>query len=223
MKPYISVFEIFEDNKFLKERMIHLENEIVKLQEINERQLKEITKLQESNSALKENIEARNEENVSEIIDYFQSCSSIRKTAFEYGIEMAELYESIIRWSCDCNCVIKEADDYKECRIEVIGRREYDEELEKDMTNEELAFRERHLEADEVYKIIYDYNESTNLSLYKIADRYELKINYLFKLLKENKVIDKETDAKGYAGFYEEHMGSGCEWDGKTELGLIET
>ena len=221
MNPYISVFEIFEDNKFLKERMIHLENEIVKLQEINERQLKEITKLQESNSALKENIEARNEENVSEIIDYFHSCSSIRKTAFEYGMEMAELYESIIRWSCDCNCVIKEADDYKECRIEVIGRREYDEELEKDMTNEELAFRERHLEADEVYKIISDYIESTNLTLYEIADRYELKINYLFKLLKENKVIDKETDANGYQSFYEEHMGSSCQWDGKSELGLI--
>jgi len=224
MNPNISVFEMFEDIiKLLKERIIHLENEITKLQETNAKQLNEITKLKEANSELKENIEARNEENVSEIIDYFQSCSSIRKTAFEYGMEMAELYESIIRWSCDCNCVIKEADDYKECRIEIIGRREYDEELEKDMTNEELAFRERHLEADEVYKIISDYIESTNLTLYEIADRYELKINYLFKLLKENKVIDKETDAKGYAGFYEEHMGSGCEWDGKTELGLIET
>jgi hypothetical protein len=223
MNPYISVFEIFEDNKFLKERMIHLENEIVKLQEINERQLKEITKLQESNSALKENIEARNEENVSEIIDYFHSCSSIRKTAFEYGMEMAELYESIIRWSCDCNCVIKEADDYKECRIEIIGRREYDEELEEDMTKEEREFRERALDADEVYKIISDYIDSTNLTLYEIADRYELRINYLFKLLKENKVIDKETDANGYESFYEEHMGSGCEWDGETELGLIET
>ena len=222
MNPYISVFEIYEDNKVLKERMIHLENEIVKLQEINERQLKEITKLQESNSALKENIEARNEENVSEIIDYFHSCSSIRKTAFEYGMEMAELYESIIRWSCDCNCVIKEADDYKECRIEIIGRREYDEELEEDMTLEEREFRERALDTEEVYKIISDYIESTNLSLYEIADRYELKINYLFKLLKENKLIDKETDAKGYASFYEEHMGSSCEWDGKSELGLID-
>ena len=222
MNPYISVFEIFEDNKVLKERMIHLENEIVKLQEINERQLKEITKLQESNSALKENIEARNEENVSEIIDYFHSCSSIRKTAFEYGMEMAELYESIIRWSCDCNCVIKEADDYKECRIEIIGRREYDEELEKDMTWEKREFRERALDTDDVYKIISDYIESTDLTLYELADRYELRINYLFRLLKENKLIDKETDAKGYASFYQEHMGSSCEWDGKSELGLID-
>ena len=222
MNPYVSVFEIYEDNKVLKERMIHLENEIVKLQETNERQLKEITKLQAANSYLKENIEARNEENVSEIIEYFNSCSSIRKTALAYGMEMAELYESIIRWSCDCNCVIKEADDYKECRIEIIGRREYDEELEEDMTNEELAFRERALDTDDVYKIISDYIESTDLTLYELADRYELKINYLFRLLKENKVIDKETDAKGYASFYQEHMGSSCEWDGESELGLIE-
>ena len=42
MNPYVSVFEIFEDNKVLKERMIHLENEIVKLQETNAKQLKEI-------------------------------------------------------------------------------------------------------------------------------------------------------------------------------------
>jgi hypothetical protein len=222
MNPYISVFEIFEDNKVLKERMIHLENEIVKLQETNAKQLKEITKLQAANSDLKENIEARNEENVSEIIEYFNSCSSIRKTALAYGMEMAELYESIIRWSCDCDCVIKEADDYKSCRIEIIGRREYDEELEEYMTKEELAFRERALDTDEVYKIIYDYIENTNLSLYEIADRYELRINYLFKLLKENKVIDKETDANGYECFYEEHMGSGCKWDGESELGLIE-
>lgn len=222
MNPYISVFEIFEDNKVLKERMIHLENEIVKLQEINERQIKEITKLQASNSHLKENIYERNEENVSEIIKYFQSCSSIRKTALAYGMEMAELYESIIRWSCDCDCVIKEADDYVECRIEIIGRREYDEELEEDMTCEEREFRERALDTDDVYKIISDYIESTDLTLYELADRYELRINYLFRLLKENKVIDKETDAKGYASFYQEHMGSSCEWDGESELGLIE-
>ena len=28
MNPYVSVFEIYEDNKVLKERMIQLENEI---------------------------------------------------------------------------------------------------------------------------------------------------------------------------------------------------
>jgi len=221
MNPYISVFEIFEDNKVLKERMIHLENEIAKLQETNAKQLKEIKQLKETNSALKDTIDARNEENACEILQYFHSCSSIRKTAWKYCIKMEELYELIPEWD-GCRDGLQSADDYVECRIEIIGRREYDEELEEDMTWEEREFRERALDTDDVYKIISDYIENTNLSLYEIADKYELRINYLFRLLKENKAIDKETDVKGYAGFYEEHMGSGCEWDGESELGLIE-
>jgi hypothetical protein len=222
MNPYISVFEIFEDNKVLKERNIHLENEITKLQETNAKQLKEIRILKASNLALKETIDARNEDNAPEILDYFHSCSSIRRTAWAYGMEMAELYELIPQWE-DSREGLRSADDYKECRIEIIGRREYDEELEEDMTKEEYDFRERALDEEDINAIISDYKESTDLTLYELADRYELKINYLFKLLKENKVIDKETDAKGYAGFYEEHMGSSCGWDGKSDLGLIES
>ena len=221
MIPYISVFEIYEDNKVLKERMIHLENEIEKLKEINAKQLKEITKLQEVNSALKETIDARNEDNAPEILEYFHSCSSIRRTAWAYGMEMDELYELIPQWE-DSREGLRSADDYKECRIEIIGRREYDEEEEEDMTKEYIEFRERPLDEEDINAIIADYKESTDLTLYELADRYELKINYLFKLLKENKLIDKETDAKGYASFYEEHMGSSCEWDGKSELGLID-
>ena len=220
MNPYVSVFEIFEDNKVLKERIIHLENEIVKLQETNAKQLKEIKNLKDSNSALKETLDARNEENAPEILDYFHSCSSIRRTAWAYGMEMAELYELIPQWE-DSREGLRSADDYKECRIEIIGRREYDEEEEEDMTRAEREFRERALDEEDINAIISDYIESTNLTLYELADRYELKINYLFRLLKENKVIDKETDAKGYASFYQEHMGSSCEWDGTSDLGLI--
>jgi hypothetical protein len=222
MNPYVSVFEIFEDNKRLKEMMIHLENEITSLHETNTKHLKEIRILKASNLALKETIDARNEDNAPEILDYFHSCSSIRRTAWAYGMEMAELYELIPQWE-DSREGLKAADDYKECRIEIIGRREYDEEEEEDMTKEYIEFRERPLDEEDINAIIADYKESTDLTLYELADRYELRINYLFKLLKENKMIEKETDAKGYSGFYEEHMGSGCEWDGKSELGLIET
>jgi ribosomal protein S25 len=221
MNPYVSVFEIFEDNKRLKEMMIHLENEINMLKETNAKQLKKIKNLKASNTALKETIDARNEENAPEILEYFHNVHSIRRTAWAYGMEMAELYELIPQWE-DSREGLKAADDYKECRIEIIGRREYDEEEEEDMTKEYIEFRERPLDEDEVKQIIDDYKDSTNLTLYELADRYELKINYLFKLLKENKMIEKETDAKGYASFYEEHMGSSCEWDGKSELGLID-
>ena len=221
MNPYISVFEIFEDNKRMKERMIHLENEITTLQERNATQFKEIKNLKIYNLALKETIDAIDEDNTNEVLDYFHSCSSIRRTASAYCMEMDELYELIPQWE-NSREGLKAADDYKECRIEVIGRREYDEELEEDMTWAEREFRERALDKEDINAIISDYNENTNLTLYEIADRYELKINHLFKLLKENKVIEKETDTKGYASFYEEHMGIGCEWDGKSELGLTE-
>ena len=221
MNTYSSVFDICANNKVLKQQIKHLENEIVKLTETNARQACEITKLQEQNEILKEVVDARNEENAPEILDYFHSTHSIRRTAWAYGMEMEELYELIPQWE-DCRDGLRSADDYKECRIEVIGRREYDEEQEDDMTKDYLEFRQRELDADEVKQIIDDYKESSNLTLYELADRYELQINYLFRLLKENKIIDKETDAKGYAGFYEEHMGYGCKWDGKSELGLLE-
>jgi hypothetical protein len=220
MNSYTSVFDICANNKVLKQQVKQLENEIIKLNEINAKQLKKITKLQDANSLMKETINARNDENAVEILDYFHTVHSIRRTALAYGIEMEELYELIPQWE-DCRDGLRSADDYKECRIEIIGRREYDEEEEEDMTREQREFRERALDEEDINAIIIDYKESTDLTLYELADRYELKINYLFRLLKENKVIDKETDAKGYASFYQEHMGSSCEWDGTSDLGLI--
>ena len=59
------------------------------------------------------------------------------------------------------------------------------------------------------------------MSLYKLADKYDLQINNLFIILKENKVIEKETDVKGYASFYREYFGVGYEWDGKSDIGLL--
>lgn len=219
MNSYISVFDIYANNKVLKQQITMLENEIVKLQEKNLRQDAEITKMQNTIWNLKKSNDLRNMEDACQILEYFHSNHSIRRTAWRYGIEMDKLYELIPQWE-NCREGLKAADDYEECRIEVIGRREYDEELEEDMTKEEFEFRERHLDTDDINKIITDYKESS-LSMYEIADRYELQINYLFKVLKENKVLEKETDAKNYASFYEEHMGTGCEWDGKSELGLI--
>ena len=212
MNPYISVFDIFEDNKSLKERISVLETEL----NISKY---ELIVSNQKNIELKEKFDNLINDNSVKILEYFYSCCSIIKTACRFGIEMEELYELIPEWD-GCRDGLQNADDYEECRIEVIGRREYDEEHEEDMTKEEREFRERQLNADEVNQIINDYICS-DLTLYELADRYELQINYLFKLLKENKLIEKETDAKGYASFYEEHMGSGCEWDRKSTLELI--
>lgn len=160
------------------------------------------------------------EEDACQILQYFHSCSSIRQTAWNYDMEMEELYELIPQWD-GCREGLRSADDYNECRMEVIGRYEYDEERECEMEPEELQHRLRTPEPDEIRKIIADYNNSV-LSLYEVADRYDLKITNLFRLLKENKVIDKETDAKNYSSFYVEHNGAGTEWDGNSEFGLID-
>jgi hypothetical protein len=141
MNPYISVFDIFEHNKILKEKITSLDNEMAQLSDIN--------------ANLQETLDSRNKENACEILQYFHSCSSIRKTAWKYCIKMEELYELIPEWD-GCRDGLQSADDYVECRIEIIGRREYDEELEEDMTWAEREFRERALDTDDVYKIISD-------------------------------------------------------------------
>jgi cell division septum initiation protein DivIVA len=207
MSSYLSVDEIYEENKVLKEKIIELENQIKKLKTIN----KNLTQV----------IDMRNQENAVEILECFHDCSSIRNTAWKFGIDMEELFELIPEWD-GCRDGLQSADDYNECRLEVVGRKECDEEEEDDMEPEELKKRMRTPESDEITKIIADYKES-NLGMYELADRYDLKINNLFRLLKENGVIEKETDAKCYESFYIDHLGAGSEWDGKSEFGLIAT
>ena len=186
---------------------IELENQIKKLKTIN----KNLTQV----------IDMRNQENAVEILECFHDWSSIRNTAWKFGIDMEELFELIPEWD-GCRDGLQSADDYHECRIEVIGRQEYDAEQECDLEEEELEYLMRTPEHYTIAKIISDYNDS-NLSLYDLADKYDLKINNLFRLLKENKVIDNETDAKNYQSFYVEHNGAGTEWDHNSEFGLIES
>lgn len=203
MSSYLSVDE---ENKVLHEKIASLEAENKRLKEKNKR--------------LTQVIDARNKEDALDILEYFYSCSSIRKTAWNYNMEMEDLYESISEWE-GCSDGLQRADDYEECRIEVIGRQEYDEEREYDMNDEEFEQLMRTPEPEEITQIIADYNNS-GLSLYQLADKYDLKITNLFRLLKENNVIEKETDAKGYASFFVEHNGAGTEWDKKSGFGLIE-
>ena len=209
---FITIDEMCSENTSLKNKIIQLENKIIRLE-------KEIVTVKEYNKELKNRLDDLIDDSAEQILDYFHSVYSIRRTAWKFGMEVSDLYELIPQWE-DSREGLRSAQDYKECRIEVIGRREYDEEQEERMTKEQLDFIWRPLDEEDITNIIADYKEST-LSMYELADRYELQINYLFRILKENKVIEKETDVKGYAGFYEEHMGSGSEWDGKSELGLI--
>ena len=212
MENFITIDEIIIENATLKNKVIQLEEKMKILE-------KELVMVKEYNKELKNRLDDLIDDSSEQILDYFHSVYSIRRTAWKYGMEMSNLYELIPQWE-DSREGLRSAQDYKECRIEVIGRREYDEEEEERMTKEQLEFRLRPLDEEDITNIIADYKGST-LSIYELANRYELQINYLFRILKENNIIEKETDIKHYVDFYEEHMGSGCEWDGKSELGLL--
>ena len=159
---------------------------------------------------LKHVIDDMIENDTEQILDYFNCCGSIRETASKYGMEMEELYERISVWDSSYDALFKSG-DFEECRIEVVGRQECDKELDQ----EELLSKTQDIDS-----IIADYKGS-EMSLYQLADKYELKIDYLFQMLKNNGIIEKETDAKGYAVFYREHLGAGSIWDGKSEFGFL--
>ena len=139
--------------------------------------------------------------NTEKILEDFYSCRSIRNTAGKYGMEMEELYELIYEHDGRRDGV-ERALDYKECRIE------------------KFEYKNRQPDTVELNKIIEDYKTDTK-SLYELADSYDLLINNLFRILKENGMIEKETDANGYSRFYTEYNGIRFVWDGETEIGLI--
>ena len=70
--------------------------------------------------------------NTEKILEDFYSSRSIRNTAWTYDMEMEELYDLIYEHDGRRDGV-ERALDYKECRIEIIGRQEYDDELYETM------------------------------------------------------------------------------------------
>ena len=209
MSYCLCIDEVYKENEVLHKKIKLIESQLADFQQKN-------TMLNHEVCHLKERIDDLINDNAIKILDYFSMCLNIRKTAWKFGMSMEELYERISEWDDHSN-LLESACDYDECRIEVIGRKEYDEDK---IEQEDFLLRNRIPSANEVSKIIEDYKGS-NLSLYELADRYDLQINNLFRLLKETGMIEKETDAKGYDNFYTEYLGTGCDWDGKSDLGLI--
>jgi len=212
MDTFITIDDLLIEHKVLKAKVASLERE---LQESHQRN----AELKQKVTDLKEILSQENEEDAVEILEFFHSCSSIRRTAWKYGMDLEEMYELIPRLE-DTWRGLESASDYDECRMEVIGRQEWDAEQEESMTGEELAIRDRTPIQEELNSLIEDYKDSS-LSLYEIADRYNLCIYNLFRLLKENNIIEKEIDAKGYSSFYTEYNGAGSEWDGKSDMGIL--
>lgn len=155
-----------------------------------------------------------------EILNYFNRFSNIRKTADRFHMTVEALYEMIPEWDGNHD-KLQSADDYDECRIEIIGRKQWDAENEHGPDQYEIDSRKRTPSQEEMQKILVEYN-SGNYYLYEIADNHDIWINNLFRLLKEYGAILNETDANEYDSFYRQHLGSKSIWDGKTSLNLIE-
>ena len=174
---------------------------------------KDLIKAKREIETLNQTISEMNNDRAIEILEYFHRCGSIQKTARKYNMAMEELYDMIPEWD-GCGDGLQEADDYDECYKEIHGRRHWDEE--RDVIKRTLVDS-----ADELDEIVKEY-KSSNMSLYEIADSHDLDITYFFKLLKELRLINKETDAKGYANFYVEYLGLGAEWDGEETLNMLQ-
>jgi hypothetical protein len=212
MAAYITIDDLLLEHKELKVRVTSLERE---LHESNRREVE----LKQKVSDLKEILGEQNEEDAVEILEFFHSSSSIRRTAWKYGMDLEEMYNLIPQLE-DTWRGLESASDYDECRMEVVGRQEWDAEQEQTMTVDEIAIRDRTPIKEELNCLISDYKDSS-LSMYEIADRYNLCIYNLFRLLKENNIIEKEIDVKGYSSFYMEFKGAGSDWDGKSEIGIL--
>ena len=178
MAAYITIDELLLENRDLKTKVASLERE---LQESHQRN----AELKQKVTDLKEILSDRNDEEGCEIMEFFHSCSSIRRTAWKYGMDLEEMYELIPQLE-DTWKGLESASDYDECRMEVIGRQEWDAEQEESMTAEEIAIRDRTPIKEELNCLIADYKDSS-LSLYEIADRYNLCIYNCSGYLKRTK------------------------------------
>jgi len=139
---------------------------------------------------------------IDNIIEHLCKYNNVTKTAKEFNCDPMELYRKIPDYDGCCDRLYN-LEDYKIYRYKLGGRQE---ELEEFQYTHSYEIQMRTPEKDELDKIFIEYH-SNNLSLYELADKYNLIIINLFRLLKENKLIEKESDAIGYNIFYKEYIG----------------
>ena len=176
---------------------------------------KELNYLKEENKKLKNDYEQQyniiSKNLAYEIVQYALDSKSIKKTAEKYGCDVKYLYNSLQDWN-DSKEIVSEAEDYHDYREKFDGRAYEIDELINTLNTgdiddiEELNEKMRTPEKEELDKIITEYNDA-KISLYDLSDKYDLSIINLFRLLKENNIIEKESDAIGYDDFYRVYSG----------------
>lgn len=153
-----------------------------------------------------------------DILDHINETNSLTQTANYYGLEPEWLYSKIPEWD-DCNERLYGLYDYKEYQYKIEGRQRESYNYDYlDYLDEKM----RTPEPEEMELISYDYL-CTSMSLYEIADKHNIVILNLFRLLKENRHIESESDTRGYTQFLKDYYGSYYNSDNNSNnLKLIE-
>jgi hypothetical protein len=152
-----------------------------------------------------------------EILDYLNECNNLTETARKFDCDPEELFYSIPDWD-NCNERLYGVEDYSIYNNKLCGRYYELDDLKK-IDNKKM----RNPDKDELDSIFTDYKRRKH-SLYELADKYDLLIINLFRLLKEHKFIEKESDAFGYNEFYKIYIGETFynTYDIDTNLKLID-
>jgi hypothetical protein len=189
---------------------------------------KELNILKEEYNKLKERSSAKQElidNNLADDIkSYLSETNNLTETAKKFQCDPSEIFYSIPCWD-DCNDRLYKLEDYDLYNYKIYGRENelYDLENLKYNDIEEYNMKLRTPEKEELDKIFTEY-KSSEITLYELADKYNLLIINLFRLLKEHKLIEKESDAIGYNDFYREYIGESFynKYDIDTDLKLID-
>jgi len=152
-----------------------------------------------------------------EILDYLNECNNLTETARKFDCDPEELFYSIPDWD-NCNERLYGVEDYSIYNNKLCGRYCELDDLKK-IDNKKMRTPDK----DELDAIFADYKRRKH-SLYELADKYDLLIINLFRLLKEYNFIEKESDAIGYNEFYKIYIGETFynKYDIDTNLKLID-
>jgi hypothetical protein len=134
------------------------------------------------------------------ILESLSETNNLTETAKRFECSPEELYLSIPDWD-GCKDRLYGLTDYLVYRNRLEGRCEELAILDK---IEDKKMRKP--DSDELDAIFTDYKKRKH-SLYELADKYDLLIINLFRLLKEGGLIKSESDAFGYNEFYKEYIG----------------
>jgi hypothetical protein len=143
-----------------------------------------------------------------DIISHLSETKNLTETAKKFECEPSEIFFAVPCWD-DCNDRLYKLEDYEYHNYKIYGREnELYDSLETFKYNDlkEYNKKMRTPEKEELDMIISEYRANKH-SLYELADKYNLIIINLFRLLKERKLIEKESDAIGFDEFYKEYIG----------------